>query len=180
MKTSEWLLVPALFAGATVAAPAIAMQYLSVEQAQKALFPGATRFVPADITLTPALKQQVEQASKVRVRNEVQPAWRAQANGQTLGWFFLDEVIGKHEFITYAVALSPQGEVLGIDILEYRETHGSQIKDARWRQQFVGKKAGDPFKLDQDIPNISGATLSCRNVANGVKRLLATYQAALR
>lgn len=180
MKTSEWLIVPALFASAAVSAPAFAVQYLTLEQAQKAMFPQATRFVAADIPLTPALRQQVEQASKVRVRSEVQPAWRVEANGQTIGWFFLDEVIGKHEFITYVVALTPAGEVRGIDILDYRETHGSQVKDAKWRKQFVGRKAGDPLKLDEDIQNISGATLSCKNLANGVKRVLATYQAALR
>ena len=179
MKTSEWLIVPALFASAAVSAPAFAVQYLTVEQAQKSLFPNATRFAAANITFTPALKQQVEQASKVRVRNEVQPVWRAQADGQTLGWFFVDEVIGKHEFITYAVALTPEGAVKGIEILDYRETHGSQIQHPKWREQFVGKKAGAPLKLDEDIQNISGATLSCRNVANGVRRILATYQAAL-
>lgn len=180
MKTSGWSVVPALFASATVSAPAFAVQYLSLEQAQKSLFPDATHFVAADIKFTPALKTQVEQASKVRVRGEVQPVWRAQANGQTLGWFFRDEVIGKHEFITYAVALTPEGAVKGIEILDYRETHGSQIQHPRWRAQFVGKQAGAPLKLDEDIQNISGATLSCRNVANGVKRILATYQAALR
>lgn len=179
MKTSEWLIVPALFASAAASAPAFAVQYLTVEQAQKSLFPTATRFVAADIKFTPSLRQQVEQASKVRVRNEVQPVWRAMADDQTLGWFFLDEVIGKHEFITYVVALTPDGAVKGIEILDYRETHGSQIQHPKWRAQFVGKKAGAPLKLDEDIQNISGATLSCRNVANGVRRILATYQAAL-
>lgn len=179
MKASEWLIVPALVASAAASAPAFAVQYLTVEQAQRALFPAATRFVAADITFTPALRQQVEQASKVRVRSDVQPLWRVEAEGKTIGWFFLDEVIGKHEFITYVVALTPAGEVKGIDILDYRETHGSQVKDLKWRQQFVGKKAGAPLKLDEDIQNISGATLSCKNLANGVKRVLATYQAAL-
>lgn len=179
MKTSEWLIVPALFASAAVTMPAFAVQYLTVEQAQKALFPTATRFIPANITFTAALRQQVEQASKVRVRNDVQPLWRVEAEGKTVGWFLLDEVIGKHEFITYVVALTPAGEVKGIEILDYRETHGSQIQNPKWREQFVGKKAGAPLKLDEDIQNISGATLSCKNVANGVKRLLATYQAAL-
>ena len=37
----------------------------------------------------------------------------------------------------------------------------------------------DPFKLDRDIPNISGATLACRNVTDGVKRLLALKHAVL-
>jgi Na+-translocating ferredoxin:NAD+ oxidoreductase RnfG subunit len=69
--------------------------------------------------------------------------------------------------------------VLGIEILVYRETHGGQVHDAAWRKMFVGKTLEHRFKLDEDIPNISGATLSSRNVMQGVKRLLALRQVAL-
>ena len=91
----------------------------------------------------------------------------------------MDEVVGKHEFITYAVGLTPDGKVRGLEILAYRETHGYQIRNPEWRQKFVGKTLSDPLKLDEDIPNISGATLSCYNVTNGVKRLLALQQIVL-
>jgi Na+-transporting NADH:ubiquinone oxidoreductase subunit NqrC len=63
--------------------------------------------------------------------------------------------------------------------LSYRETYGYQVRNAEWRRLFAGKTLADPFKLDQDIPNISGATLSCRNVTNGVKRLLALQELVL-
>lgn len=180
MKSHEWLMIPALIIPAAMTAPAFAVQYLSVEQAQKAMFPEASRFVQADIAFTPEMKQQIEQISGVRVRNPAQQIWRVESNGQPAGWFVLDEVIGKHEFITYAVALTADGTVKGIDILDYRETHGSQIKNTKWRAQFVGKKNGDAMRLDDDIKNISGATLSCKNITNGVKRILATYQVALK
>ena len=47
-------------------------------------------------------------------------------------------------------------------------------------RQFVGKTSQSPLKLDRDIKNISGATLSCRHVTDGVKRLLAFYEIALK
>ncbi|TCV89049.1 FMN-binding protein [Sulfurirhabdus autotrophica] len=180
MKSSNWLMIPAIIIPAAISAPAFAVQYLSVEQAQKTLFPEASHFVPADITFTPEMKQQIEKSSGVRVRNQAQQVWRVETNNKTIGWFVLDEVIGKHEFITYAVALSADGTVKGIDILDYRETHGGEIKNAKWRAQFTGKKNGDALRLDDDIKNISGATLSCKNITNGVKRILATYQVALK
>ena len=34
-------------------------------------------------------------------------------------WFVVDEVVGKHEMIQYAVALSPSGAILGVEILEH-------------------------------------------------------------
>jgi len=88
---------------------------------------------------------------------------------------FIDTVLGKHEFITYAVAIDAPGQVKGIEILDYRETYGYQIRDKAWRQKFVGKTARDPLTLDKDIPNISGATLSSKHVTDGVRRVLQTY-----
>jgi len=179
MKAHEWLFVPALVVPTVFCSPAFAVQYLSVEQAQKMLFPEATSFISANVTITPEIKRQVEQASGVRVRNAMQPIWRVEVGGKKIGWYVLDEVIGKHERITYAVALGVDGAVKGIEILDYRETHGAEVRNPRWRAQFTDKKPSDALKFDEDIKNISGATLSCRSLTNGVKRILATYAVAL-
>lgn len=158
---------------AAITAPAAyAADYLTVEQAQAQLFPGAQRFVEQGFKLSDNQRDRIKAESGLRQRWDQQKAWRAEKDGALLGWFLIDEVIGKHEFITYSAALSADGHVLGVEILSYRETHGGQIRDASWRKHFVGKTLADPFKLDEDVPNISGATLSCRNVLDGVKRLL--------
>jgi Na+-translocating ferredoxin:NAD+ oxidoreductase RnfG subunit len=162
------------------AANGLAAEYLSVPLAQRDLFPEADRFVDAKLTLTDEQRDAIKQLSGVRQREAAQPVWRAEQNGRLLGWFIVDEVIGKHEFITYATAIAPTGKVIGVDVLVYRETYGFQIRDAEWRNQFKGRTLQDHFKLDDDIRNITGATLSSRNVMNGVKRLLALAQVALQ
>jgi hypothetical protein len=43
----------------------------------------------------------------------------------------------------------------------------------------LGKTLQSKLDLGKDIQNISGASLSCRNITNGVKRLLALQQVAL-
>ncbi|MDI1363253.1 FMN-binding protein [Methylotenera sp.] len=123
--------------------------------------------------LTSDQQDKIKSLSGLRQRWDTQQIWRAVKNGKTLGWFVVDEVIGKHEFITYAVGLSPDGHVLGVEIMTYRETYGGGVRNAIWRQHLVGKTLADPFKLDEDVPNISGGTLSSRNVMDGVKRVLA-------
>jgi hypothetical protein len=141
----------------TIAVPAAhATTYLTVAQAQRELFPNAS-FAPLEV--------------KGRER-----VWRSSSGG----WFIVDEVLGKHELITYAVGLDAQGAVTGVEILEYRESHGGEIRDPRWRAQFAGKTVRDPLALDRDVRNISGATLSCRHVTDGIKRLLALYETDLK
>jgi Na+-transporting NADH:ubiquinone oxidoreductase subunit NqrC len=155
---------------ALVAAPVGGTTYFTIEQAQAALFPGA-QMTPHSVTLTPEQVKAIEKASDTRIREKTVKVWRA----STGGWFYLDQVIGKHELITYGLALDAQGVIRGIEILDYRETYGGEVRDPKWRAQFVGKKMGAPLHLDADIVNLSGATLSSRNITTGVRRLLATH-----
>ena len=165
----------ALPAVALVAPSAFAVQYLTIEQAQREIFPGKS-FTAAPVRLTSAQKKAIEQASSARVLKDEQQVWKVSGGG----WFIVDEVVGKHEFITYAVGLTSSGAVQQIEIMDYRETYGGEVRDAKWRAQFVGKTSAAPLKLDGDIRNISGATLSSRHITDGVRRLLALYNVALR
>jgi Na+-translocating ferredoxin:NAD+ oxidoreductase RnfG subunit len=142
----------------SIAEPAYAMQYLSIEEAQKQAFPSATHF------------------------SEVQPGrvWKAEAGGRVAGFFIFDRVVGKHLYIDYAVALTPNGAVHSVEILQYRESYGGEIRSPSWLAQFVGKTSGSALKINGDIRNIAGATLSSTHVTEGVKRVLAAYGNRLR
>ena len=132
----------------SIASPAYAVQYLSVEEAQRLAFPGASF--------------SVVQAGRV---------WKA----STGGIFVFDHVIGKHLYIDYAVSIDGGGRVRRVDILQYRESYGDDVKSPSWLAQFVGKTSASPLKVGADIRNISGATLSSAHVTEGVKRILAAY-----
>ena len=82
------------------AAPVQATQYLTVGQAQRALFPEADSFAATPVRLTAELKSQLQADGAGRVRGNEQPAWAARLRGAVVGHVLLDEVIGKHEFIT--------------------------------------------------------------------------------
>jgi len=164
-----------LIAGLTLAAPAAlvarAETYLSETQAAAIFFPGI-KMEPRPFELTANQAKAVAKTSGERVRDRKIRAWVGSA-GETM---IVDEVVGKHDFITYAVGIGPDGKVRGVEILDYRETYGYEIRKADWRRQFVGKSAGDPLRIDKDIRNISGATLSSVHVTNGVRRVLRIYE----
>jgi Na+-translocating ferredoxin:NAD+ oxidoreductase RnfG subunit len=172
----RWSFAPLAVLAAS-AGSAHAVQYLTIEQAQKLLFASAAEFAPAELLLTDTQRQAIAQAAGVRVREARVRCWSARdAQGKLLGRVFVDEVTGKHDLITYALGVGADGRVAGIEILDYRENYGGQIRDASWRQQFRGKSAADALKIEADITNISGATLSCTHVADGVRRLLKTNE----
>ena len=149
MKASQWIWLPA----AVISTAAQATTYFSVEQVQRAIFPGAS-------------------FSATSLPN----AWRA-SNG---GYVIVDRVVGKHEYITLAVGINPSGTVKQIEIMDYKESYGYEVREAPWRAQFVGKSASSPLQLNGDITNISGATLSSRHVTDGVKHILQVYETNLK
>ena len=164
--------------GATlISAPlqAQAKIYVSVEQAQQLLFPSKT-FTLTPLVISQDYQEQMRKASSVRQPFLGNRIWRTNDGG----WFIVDQVVGKHEMITYALGIKTDGSVQGIEIMEYVESYGYEVAEASWRKQFEGKKATDPLKLNSDIQNISGATLSCKHLADGVKRLLVLHALALK
>ncbi|MEP6484364.1 MAG: FMN-binding protein [Rudaea sp.] len=168
----RWLISAGTVA-ASVAHVAYAAQYMSVEEAQKAAFPQATQFVAIaapDAATASALGASSGWSPRI---------FDARNADAHLGYVIVDQVIGKSELITYALALDANGAVQSIEILDYRESHGGEVRLAGWRKQFVGKTAADPVALNTDIKNISGATLSARHLTEGVQRLLKLYQRAL-
>lgn len=175
MRVARWLTVPTTVLSAV--SGLYATEYLTVEQAQKALFPDAERFDAQAVDFTKEQRRAIQKSAKTSVPAGPPHVWKALGGGVLKGYVWVDRVIGKHELITYAVALHPDGSVKQVEIMDYRETYGGEVQRKAWRDQFVGKTAADPLKLDRDIRNISGATLSSRNVATGVRRILASHAA---
>ena len=148
MKTSQWAWLPI----AVISSSAYAASYFTVEQAQRAIFPGAS------------------------FTSVGQGVWRTSSGGL----FVVDQVVGKHEYIIVAIGINPNGTVKQIEIMQYNESYGYEVRDQAWRAQFVGKSAASALQLDVDIKNISGATLSSKHVTDGVKRVLQKYAGELK
>ena len=161
-------------AAVSAAAPAsaFAVDYLSIEQAAQLIFPDADRFESREVSLDAAQLQGLA-AQGVPGRSARWPVRVAQHAGQTLGYVVSDEVLGKFELISYAVGIGLDGAVRQVEVLSYRESHGGEVRLPAWRRQFVGKTATSPLRVGDDIANISGATLSCSHVTEGVRRIVA-------
>ena len=158
-----------------LAVPALvqAAQYGTLDEAARRSFPEATAFrerlVQAsadDMRALAALGGAAPRASTWRLLTALK-------GEQAIGTVVVDGVIGKFEVIDYAVAVDGEGRIRAVEILNYRESHGYEIRLPAWRRQFVGKGGGATLRVGDDIANISGATLSCTHVTDGVRHIVA-------
>jgi Na+-translocating ferredoxin:NAD+ oxidoreductase RnfG subunit len=149
--------------------------YMSTEKAKEVLWQ-TTAMSPVALVLTNDQMDAIEEASGTWVRNGNLKAWKT----ETGGWFIIDQVVGKHEMIDLAVALTNEGKVKGIEVLQYREAYGSGVRHPKWLAQFLGKDHTEHLQLGNQIHNLSGGTLSSRHIMEGVTRLVHTWNQVLR
>jgi Na+-translocating ferredoxin:NAD+ oxidoreductase RnfG subunit len=183
MTSHRWLTLPlrtgqpslGALAGALLAAvvPAsvCAATYATADDVAHRAFKTATAF--SDVLVAPAPDEAAALAAPGAPPHGALRTIEARQGDTVLGRVIVDSVVGKFEQIDYAVAVDAAGKVLSVEILTYREGHGSEVRLPAWRNEFVGKTAADPLRIGSDISNISGATLSCTHITDGVHRLVA-------
>ncbi len=94
----------------------------------------------------------------------------------TVGYGLLDNVKGKSQPITFLTVIDTSGDVVDVNILIYRESHGGEVQNESFRKQFRGMNAKSKIEIGKDIKSISGATISSRSVANGVKKIMRVFE----
>jgi hypothetical protein len=176
-----WLPMGGAVLGLLAPAPVVvAADYLSLDAAQRAVFPDARGFEPIVLQLSAAQLQELAHlAGPQPPRGQVR-AWRVLGAGAPMGYFLTDEVVGRQDFIDYALGINVDGTLRTPEIMSYRESHGGEVRNAAWRRQFDGRHDGVALRPSIDIRNIAGATLSCEHLTAGVRYLSALWQLALR
>jgi electron transport complex protein RnfG len=152
-----------------------AVIYYTEDEALKKMMPDADRFETKEVALTTDQQLQAEQITGKKL-SDAHVRYIIATKGQDIiGYGFPMEVIGKERPITLLIGITNEGAIIAVEVLIYRESQGSEIRYPRFMAQFKGKKKDDPLGMGSDIQSISGATLSSRGTAYGVKKALALF-----
>jgi hypothetical protein len=162
------------------APPALSAEYLTLEAAQHAVFPEADSFIPVALRLDAAQKMLLAARAGPQTGHGRLQVFLARQGDHVIGHFFVDEVIGRQDLITYALGIDSGGGLRAPEILSYRESHGGEVRGRAWRQQFASRKGLDQLGFGTDIKNIAGATLSSEHLTQGIRWLTALWELALR
>ncbi|MFN8006701.1 MAG: FMN-binding protein [Terriglobia bacterium] len=152
-----------------------AQTFLTLDKAPREVFPEADSFEQQKIPSTPQLRKE---ALKLIGRNP--SVWEpfyfvyiAKRGTERLGYAIVCEEIGRDRPITFITAVNPDGTVKDMAVMMYRETRGGEVHYPVFTDQFKGKSLQNPILGQGDIRNITGATLSVRAMATGVRKALA-------
>lgn len=153
------------------ARPAAAQSvYFTPRDLLREFFPQSSNVGYRRIDLPAEARTQLERKLGTPLRKPSFTVYVAQTGERIDGYAVIDEEMGQHQPITFAVKFSSGGAVQRQEIMVYRERYGDEIRDERFRRQFVGKTAADPLRPGEDVVAVSGATISSRAMALGVRR----------
>ena len=147
--------------------------FLDEKKASEIVLRGCDRVEREEKTLTVDDRAELEKSAGLRF-----PALRytfliGRREAGLCGYAVIIEEIGKSEPITFMVGVDAEGRVSEVALMVFRESRGAEVREPRFTRQFKGKKLESPLRVNQDIMNYTGATLSSEAMARGVKKALA-------
>jgi hypothetical protein len=146
--------------------------FMTEDEGVKVMFPKSERVRKDVITLNPEKKNQIEERIGWKFPEQAFEVYIGETGTRVDGYAMVQNTIGKHKPMTYMVGVDDQGSISDIELLVFREARGSEVRQKRFNSQYEGKTVLDPVRINKDIINISGATMSVRSMSAGIKRVL--------
>lgn len=146
----------------------------TVEECLSYLLPDATDIKEEVKVLTAEQKKIVQDKVKVELDPEFDKELHFYVSSS--GIAVLDTVKGKWGPIKFMTAFDNQGKIKDVIVLELTERRGRPVKDRKFLDQYSGKSIADPIKLNKDIKGIAGATISSRQMTDGVRKVVNVYE----
>lgn len=147
-------------------------EFMTEEDAVKTILPKSQRVRKELIRLTQEKKELIEQRIGWKFPEESFELYIGETNDKIDGYAMIHNTIGKYKPMTYMVGVDPKGTCTDVELLVFRDAKGSEVGKKRFNAQYDGKNVTDPIRINKDIINISGATMSVRSMSAGVKRVL--------
>jgi hypothetical protein len=146
--------------------------FMSEEDAVKIILPKSQRVRKEVIHITQDKKDLIEQRIGWKFPEESFEVYIGETGDKIDGYAMVHNTIGKHKHMTYMVGVDATGACSDVELLVFREARGSEVGRKRFNVQYEGKTVLDPIRINKDIINITGATMSVRSISAGVKRVL--------
>ncbi len=99
---------------------------------------------------------------------EVEKGWIVGKRSDPVGYGLQVRNKTRSGYFVALIGLDSQFRIESVDLISYVGERGSEISQEEFREQFVGKGAGDPFQVGDDIDAVTGATISSKSMTTAI------------
>lgn len=151
---------------------------MSKEEALKALFK-ELQVKEEKKAISNDLKKKLEKALGYKLNKDLDKEktfFIATKDGNLVNYGCLDTVKDEYGYITYLVKLDLEGKVEQVLVLFHSDEKAAKISFPEFLKQFTKKSAKDPIVVGKDINAATGATVSSRAMADGIRKVILLTQ----
>ena len=152
--------------------------FYSKEEAFEVAFGAGAEVEPLAVFLTDEQAELIEKTAQVKLDSKLFTFYVGKRGGQTLGYAAIESHNVRTQPETELILLSPTGELVRVEMLAFHEPPEYQ-PPARWFERLYKRPLKD-LRLNQGVDGIAGATLSSRASLEGIRKVMAIYQIALK
>jgi hypothetical protein len=152
--------------------------YYSKDEAFELAFGQGAEVEPQALFLTDEQAEKIEKLAQVKLDSKLFTLHVGKRGGQLLGYAAIESHNVRTQPETVLIVLSPAGELARVEMLAFHEPPEYQ-PPVRWFERLYRRPLGE-LRLNQGVDGISGATLSSRASLDGIRKVLAIYQVAIK
>jgi hypothetical protein len=162
-----------------IAAAASANLLIPPTQAMRHAFGAQCSVTKKNLLLTGDQADAAVKMAQVKLGTKIYRTYTAKRKGKVVGYGVLitRKVRQKNAAVLYMIA--PGGVINSIEIIAFNEPP-EYLPQSAYLKQFEGKKQSSGMRVGKEVPTISGATLSARNITDGARLALAVFHVAIR
>ncbi len=142
-------------------------------------FPGASRVERQTAFLTADQVKAIEAASRTKVDSSIVTYYTGFQGESKLGAALFDTRVVRTMPMTYMTVIRPDGTIAFVEVLAFHEPE-DYLPRFSWLNLFRNKRLSANLRLRQDIPNVTGASLTSLAISDGIRQMLATYEEIVR
>lgn len=147
---------------------------ITPSDALKQTFGKATTVSKKNTLLRSAQAAAVSKQAQLKLETKIYRIYTAKNAGKAVGYGMLitRQVRQKDASVLYII--TPEGVIRAVEIIAFGEPP-EYIPSEAYLLHFNDKNSADTLRVGKDIPTVSGATLSARNVTDGSRLALALF-----
>lgn len=130
-----------------------------------------------NVALNPEQFEQVKKLSKTPITEKIYTLYNVKSKeGQLIGGaVLLTDMVRTHNQ-TVLYFLSPEGKLTGAELIAYYEPPEYKIANSWMNENLGGKDLKNPLASGDDLPIVTGSTLTVQSIARTSRLALALWQ----
>jgi Na+-translocating ferredoxin:NAD+ oxidoreductase RnfG subunit len=145
------------------------------ERSLALMFPGA-KVIVKNIIISKDQKREIERIARSRLDSRLISVYLVKKGEEVIAYGYVDVHRVRTHTESVLFVIDPQGKLMAVEVLSFNEPL-EYMADEAWLELFKGKSIGkDPLRVNRDIPNMTGATLTARAVVKAARRALAVWK----